>query len=56
MDGPAPPLQTDGQGHGSWTNDDQFIMTGINIPTLGCWEITGHYESDKLTFVIWVAP
>ncbi|HEX8892265.1 MAG TPA: energy transducer TonB [Terriglobales bacterium] len=62
IDGQAPPLQTDGKGNGSWTNDDQFIMTGINFPTLGCWEITGHYEnkelneSDQLTFVIWVAP
>jgi|SRR5271169_3428789 len=62
IDGPAPPLQMDGKGNGSWTNDDQFIMTGITFPTLGCWEITGHYEnkelneSDQLTFVIWVAP
>ena len=62
IDGQAPPLQTDGKGNGSWTNDDQFIMTGINFPTLGCWEITGHYEnkeldeSDELTFVIWVTP
>jgi len=61
IDGPAEPLQTDGKGNGSWTNNDQFIMTGIDFPTLGCWEITGHYrsdeldESDELTFVIWVA-
>jgi hypothetical protein len=61
IDGPAGPLQTDGKGNGSWTNDDQFIMTGIDFPTHGCWEITGHYrsdeldESDELTFVIWVA-
>ena len=56
LDGPAGPLQSDGKGHGSWTNDDEFIMTGIDFPTLGCWEITGRYESDELTFVIWVAP
>ena len=57
IDGPAGPLQSDGRGNGSWTRDDQFfIMTGINFPTLGCWEITGRYESDELTFVVWVAP
>jgi hypothetical protein len=56
LDGPAGPLQTDGKGHGGWTNDDQFIMTGINFPSLGCWEITGRYESDELTFIVWVAP
>jgi TonB family protein len=60
IDGPAGPLQADRKGYGSWTNDDQFIMTGIDFPTLGCWEITAHYqseeldESDELTFVVWV--
>jgi len=32
------------------------IVTGINIPTVGCWEITGDYKGDKLTFVVWVVP
>jgi hypothetical protein len=31
------------------------MVVGINLPTLGCWEITGHYEGDELTFVVWVA-
>jgi hypothetical protein len=31
------------------------MVVGINLPALGCWEITGHYEDDELTFVIWVA-
>jgi len=62
LDGPAGPLLSDGKGHGGWTNEHEFIMTGINLPTPGCWEITGHYESDQLNetdeirFVIWVAP
>jgi hypothetical protein len=29
-------------------------VTGINFPTIGCWEITGRYENDALTFVVWV--
>lgn len=56
IDALAGPLQSDGKGNGSWTKNDQFIMTGINFPTIGCWEITGRYESDELTFVVWVAP
>jgi hypothetical protein len=56
IDGPSEPLQSDGKGFGVWTKDDQFIMTGINFPTIGCWEITGRYDSDELTFVIWLAP
>lgn len=33
-----------------------FMVAGIDIPTLGCWEITGQYGDDKLSYVIWVAP
>lgn len=29
---------------------------GVVIPTAGCWEITGHYNDHKLSFVVWVAP
>jgi hypothetical protein len=54
IDAPAQPLQTDGPGSASWTADDQFLVTGINFPTIGCWEITGRYEKDEVTFVVWV--
>ena len=32
------------------------IMGGIEIPEFGCWQITGHYKNDDLTFTVWVAP
>jgi hypothetical protein len=25
-----------------------------DFPTLGCWEITGHYGNRELTFVVWL--
>lgn len=56
IDTEAPPLQTDGPGNNSSTGNDQFIVTGINFPTAGCWEVTGHYGKDELTFVVWVSP
>jgi hypothetical protein len=31
-------------------------VTGVNFPTLGCWELTADYQGDRLTFVVWVAP
>jgi hypothetical protein len=37
------------------TRHQSFIVTGINFPTLGCWEITARYENDELTFVLWIA-
>ncbi len=55
IDAPAGPLLIAGRGNGSWTKNDQFIMTGLNFPAIGCWEITGRFESDELTFVIWIA-
>ena len=32
---------------GGWT-----ILTGIDIPTEGCWELTGEYRGQSVTFVI----
>lgn len=34
----------------------QFMMTGIELPTLGCWEITAEHKGASLSFVVWVAP
>src|SRR3984893_17223666 len=58
LDAPAPPLvsQSNASGMGTGTDGRAFIMSGLDIPTLGCWQITGDYNGDKLTFVIWVAP
>jgi hypothetical protein len=53
LDGPAPPLlvlpPTNAfQGPGS------AMLTGVYVPTPGCWEITGDYHGNKLSFVVWV--
>jgi hypothetical protein len=50
----APPAQAtnaiiDNSGRGA-------MLTGIYVPVPGCWEITGDYEGDKLSFVVWVTP
>lgn len=54
LDSPVPPLQS-GVSHG-WTNDSNhpFIVNGINLPSLGCWRITGRFEDAELSFVVWV--
>ena len=55
LDSPAPPLAA-GRATNGWGRPDQpFMLVGINLPTLGCWEITGHYEDDELTFVVWLS-
>lgn len=32
---------------GGWT-----ILTGVEIPSTGCWAITGEYKGESLTFVV----
>lgn len=56
LDSAAPPLASDDHANAGGMGDHAFIMSGVDIPTLGCWQITGDYNGDKLTFVIWVAP
>ena len=29
-------------------------MTMISVPVFGCWQITGHYKDQDVTFTIWV--
>jgi hypothetical protein len=57
LDATVPPLVFGGANNG-WTDDKEhpFIVTGVNFPTLGCWEVAGDYHGDKLTFVVWLGP
>jgi hypothetical protein len=32
------------------------MLVGVDIPTLGCWEIRGRYAEAELSFVVWVGP
>ncbi|MEI9975737.1 MAG: hypothetical protein WDO73_28960 [Ignavibacteriota bacterium] len=43
LDGNAPPLVVTG-ANGSRTTVG-FIMSGVNFPTSGCWEITGRFKA-----------
>lgn len=55
LDGPAPPAEIL-KANSSYRAQDwkAFLVGGINFPTPGCWEVSGRYESDELTFVVWV--
>jgi hypothetical protein len=38
-----------------------FMVTGIDVPSAGCWEITAHYvqnfsDIQTLTYTVWVEP
>jgi|SRR5579862_469523 hypothetical protein len=31
-----------------------YIMTGLDIPSVGCWKITARFEDAELSFIIWI--
>jgi hypothetical protein len=55
LDGDAPPLlampTTNALG-----DPYDAMLTGVYMPTPGCWEITGEYKGQKLSFVVWLYP
>jgi len=55
LDGPAPPLLTMTPTN-AFPGPAAAMLVGVYVPTPGCWEITGDYKGEKLSFVVWVQP
>ena len=56
LDAKAPPLNVS-IANGVYASDiGSAMMVGVDIPTPGCWKITGKYKDAELSFVVWVAP
>jgi hypothetical protein len=57
LDGDAPALAADEHANAGWTNDRDhpFMVTVVSIPTAGCWQITGRYKGEELSYVVWVS-
>lgn len=56
LDGPAPIVQTDGPGtNGLRADIGAFMLVGVEIPTPGCWELTGRYGDAELSYVVWAS-
>jgi hypothetical protein len=53
LDGDAPPLLTLPTTN-AFPGPAAAMLTGVYVPTPGCWEITGDYKGQKLSFVVWV--
>ena len=56
LDGEAPTLRFYGATNAMADDMGEAMLTGVEIPTLGCWEITGQYKKSEISFVVWVAP
>jgi hypothetical protein len=55
IDGDAPPLVVDRVTNALFI-PNPAMLTGVYVPAPGCWEITGEYRGEKLSFVVWVHP
>lgn len=55
LDGDAPPLLTS-QATNAFPGPAAAMLVGVYVPTPGCWEITGEYRGEKLSYVVWVRP
>lgn len=56
LDAPAPLFESL-EATNAYANDiGSAMLTGVSLPTLGCWKITGKYGDAELSFVVWVAP
>ena len=53
LDGDAPPLLTLTPTN-AFPGPAAAMLSGVYVPTPGCWEITGDYKGQKLSFVVWV--
>jgi hypothetical protein len=50
VDGPTLVLKE--TTHAILHSDISSMLTGADLPTTGCWEITGHYRGHTLSFVV----
>ncbi len=56
LNGDAPPLLTLPTTNAGAPGPTPAMLTGVYVPTPGCWEITGDYKGQKLSFVVWLQP
>lgn len=45
------PQATHASQRGGWS-----MLTGVELPSSGCWQFTAVYQGHELTFVVWLAP
>ena len=55
LDGPGPSFVETYYGRALNAQDgNAMVVGGISIPVFGCWEVSGHYKDQDVTFTIWV--
>jgi hypothetical protein len=56
LDAKSDPLRFFGATNMIEEEAGEAMLTGVEFPTLGCWEVRAEYKKSSLTFVVWIAP
>jgi len=56
LDGDSPSFGNEHSTNAGFADGTTAMLAGVNIPSLGCWEITSQYRGHTLTFVVAVEP
>jgi hypothetical protein len=54
LDAPAPAVTSSDATNGFEASMGAFMLVGLELPTGGCWELTGHYRGQRLRLVVLV--
>jgi hypothetical protein len=54
LDGESMAIEVMDATNGYHPDLGSFMLTGIRLPTGGCWEFTGRYRDAEVTFIGWV--
>lgn len=54
LDAAAPIYETSEATNGFHPDLESFMLTGVTIPTAGCWQITAQHQGQELSFVVLV--
>lgn len=54
LDAKSAPLKFYGATNAMADDIGEAMLTGVDFPTLGCWEVTGQYKKSELKFVVWI--
>ena len=53
LDGPG--AFTSGPGTNASSSDfGDAMLVGVEVPTAGCWQVTGHYGDAALSYIVWI--
>lgn len=52
LDSEAPEFEFSGGTNTYHPDVESAMLIGASIPSLGCWEITGFYENEQLSYVV----